>query len=206
MATGLSKPPLTGLTVYLLELAEAGRGKIAGDAAHAKAVGPVRRNGDVEHRIVEAEQLRRRAANSCFGRKLDNAGMLVGQFELPLRQHHAARFDAADLGLGQGEVDAGHVSADGREHAFEPSARVRRAAHDLQALLAGIDLQDLELVGVGMLLGFHHLCHAEVLERSGGVEHLLDLEPDAGQRLGDLVNGGFRVEMLFQPCERELHG
>ena len=39
-----------------LERAEAGGGKVAGDAAHAETVWPVRRDGDLDHRIVEAER------------------------------------------------------------------------------------------------------------------------------------------------------
>ena len=50
-----------------------------------------------------------------------------------------------------------------------------------------------------MLLAFHHLRHAERRERGRGIEHLLDLEPDAGERLGDLVDARLRVEMLLQP-------
>ena len=93
--------------------------------------------------------------------------------------------DAPDLGLGQREVDAGHVSAHRREHALHAGARIGRAAHHLQALAAGIDLADLQLVGVGMLLAFHHFRHAERFQRGLRIEQLLDLEPDAGQRLAD---------------------
>ncbi len=54
----------------LLERADVGRGEIAGDAVDAGAVGPVRRQVDVDHRVVEAVVLaqssrrpaRRRAA------------------------------------------------------------------------------------------------------------------------------------------------
>ena len=48
---------LDRLDRVLLQRAEAGGGEIAGDAAHAEAVGPVRRDGDLDHRIVEAERL-----------------------------------------------------------------------------------------------------------------------------------------------------
>ena len=57
-----------------------------------------------------------------------------------------------------------------------------------------------------MLLAFHHFRHAERRQRALRIEQLLDLEPDAGQRLTDLFHACFRVEMLLQPCERELHG
>ena len=65
--------------------------------------------------------------------------------------------------------------------------------------LAGIDLADLQLVGVGMLLAFHHFRHAERFQRGLRIEQFLDLEPDAGQRLGDRLHARFRVEMLLQP-------
>ena len=35
---------------------------------------------------------------------------------------------------------------------------------------------------------------------------LLDLKPDARQRLGDRVERGVGVEMLLEPGEREFHG
>ena len=125
-----------------LQLAEAGSGKVAGDAAHAEAVWPVWRDGDLDHRVVETESLRRGAADLGVGGKLDDAGMLVGKLKLSLRQKHAVRLNAPDLGLGEREIDARHIASDRREHALEALARVRRAAHDLQALGAGIDLAD----------------------------------------------------------------
>ena len=97
------------------------------------------------------------------------------------------------------------MAADGREHALQPRPRIRRAAYHLQALGAGVDLADLELVGVGMLLAFEHLRHAERGERGGRIEHLLHLEPNAGERVGDLRDRRRRVEMFLEPGEREFH-
>ena len=60
--------------------------------------------------------------------------------------------------------------------------------------------QHLQLVGVRMLLGLHHFGDRERPQaRSPGSNDLFDLEPDAGQRVGDLVDGRVRVEMLLQP-------
>ena len=188
-----------GRDLVRLERTETGSGEIAGDAAHAEAIRPVRRDGDVEHHVVQAERRGSGTADLGFGRKLDDAGMLVGELQLALREQHAARFDAADLRLGQGHVDAGHIGADRCEDALEAGACVGRAAHDLQPLAAGIDLADLELVRVRMLLARQHLRDAEVLERIGGIEHFLDLEPDAGQRVGDLSDARLGVEMLLEP-------
>ena len=139
------------------------------------------------------------AADLCVGGKLDDAGMLVGKLKLSLRQKHAVRLNAPDLGLGEREIDARHIASDRREHAFEARASVRRAANDLQALGAGIDLADLQLVGVRMLLGFEHLRHLERRKRGRRIEHLLDLEPDAGERVGDLGHARACVEMVLEP-------
>ena len=124
---GLAKAPLTGLTV-LLQLAETGGGEIARDAAHAEAVGPVRRDGDLDHRIVKAERGGGGAADLGLRIELDDAAMLVGQLKLALGQQHAVRLDAPDLGLGQREVDAGHVAPTGANTPFMP-ARAFGAPH-----------------------------------------------------------------------------
>jgi hypothetical protein len=46
------------------------------------------------------------------------------------------------------------IGSDGREHALQAGARVRRAADDLHRAAPGVDDADLEAVGVGVLLGF----------------------------------------------------
>ncbi len=113
--------------------------------------------------------------------------------------------DAPDLGLGERKVETGHVGADRCEHALHAGACVRRAANHLQALLAGIDFQHLQLVSIWVPLGLHDLGHPVGFQRGRGVEHLLDLKPNAGKCLGDLLHGRLRVEMLLQPCEGEFH-
>ena len=50
-----------------------------------------------------------------------------------------------------------------------------------------------------------HLRHRERRERGRWVEYLLDLEPDAGESLGDLLHLCRRVEMLLEPAKREFH-
>src|SRR4029077_20432013 len=48
----VGEAPLHRLDRIRLELAEAGGGKVAGDAAHAEAIRPVGGDGDLDHRIV----------------------------------------------------------------------------------------------------------------------------------------------------------
>ena len=57
-----------------------------------------------------------------------------------------------------------------------------------------------------MFRGGDDFGHTEESERGRGIEHLLDLEPDTGERFGDLLDARLRVEMLLQPCIREFHG
>jgi hypothetical protein len=203
---GIGEASLHRLDRVGLELAESGRGEIARDAAHPEAVRAVRRDRHLEHRIVEPERLGRRAAYLGVGRQLDDADVLVRQFELALRQQHAARLHTADLGSGEGEIAAGHMTAHGREHALHAGARIGRAAYHLHAVGSGIHLAHAELVGVGVLLAFQHLRHFERRKRGGGIEHFLHFQPDAGQRVGDLAHARFGGEMILQPAEREFHG
>ena len=88
---GIGEAAFNRLDRVLLQLAEPCGSKIAGDAAHAEAVGPVRRDGDFDHRIVEAERGGGRAADLGLSVELDDAGMLVRQFQLALGQQHAVR-------------------------------------------------------------------------------------------------------------------
>ena len=65
--------------VFLLQLAEAQRRKVARDAAHAQAVRPVRRHRNVEHRIADAHHIHIALADVLAGalRQFDDAAMLV---------------------------------------------------------------------------------------------------------------------------------
>ena len=87
------------------------------------------------------------------------------------------------------------------EHADQPGAGVGRAAHDLQRLaVAGIDGQHLQLVGLRMALGGQHLGDPERRQRLGRIVDAFDLQPDAGQRVGDRRRVGVGVEMVLEPA------
>ena len=104
------------------------------------------------------------------------------------------------------DVLARDEGAGRREHALHAGARVRRAAHDLHRLAgAGVDHADAQPVGVRMLLGRDDIRDRVRRKRLGLVLDRLDLEPDARQRLDDLVEGGGGVEVVLQPGEGEFH-
>ncbi len=94
----------------------------------------------------------------------------------------------------------------GREYADHAGPRVGRAADDLQHALAGIDLADAELVGVGVLLGLDDAGDREGLELRRRILDAFDLEADGGERIGELLDGRVRLEMIAEPGEGEFHG
>ncbi len=149
---------LDRLRCAVLERADIGRGEVARNAVDAGAVRPVRRDGDVEHRIVEAFVFRERLAERRVVRQFDDAVVVVGDFKLRLRHQHAAAFDAADGADLKRDLLAGDVGAGRHEHAGHAAASIRRAAHDLDRIaVAGVDHADAQAVGVRVLLRLDHL-------------------------------------------------
>ena len=190
----------------ILELAHVGGGKIARDAVHAGAVAAVRRQIDLDHRIVEAGPVGVRRADRRVVRQLDDAVVIVGDLQLGFGHQHAAAFDVADLADAERDVLAGNVGARRREHAVHAGARIRRAAHHLDRIAgAGIDHADAEPIGIRMLLGLDHARDDERRKRFRLVLDALDLEPDHGQLVGELAERAVGVEMLLEPGEGEFH-
>ena len=184
----------------LLELADVGRAEIARDAVHAGAIGAVGRQIDLDHRIVEAGIFGVGAADRRIGRQVDDAVMIVGDFELGLRHQHAAAFDAADGADAERDVLAGDVGAGRREHAHHAGARIGRAADDLHRFaVAGIDHAHTQTVRVRMLLRLDHARDDEGRKRAWPCprsSRLRDRSWSACRRWPTAVAG---VEMLFEP-------
>ena len=192
-----------------LQLADPACGEIARDALHAKRVGPVGGDGNLDHRIdlggvVIGQPVDEAFADLARG-EFDDAVMFVRQLEFALRGHHAEAFDAADLADADGGVDSRHVDARLCHDDGDALARVRGAADDLQLALVGRHLADTQAVGIGVGLGMEHPADGKFPEPVSGVRHLFDLEPEIGQRLGDLVDAGGGFEVRFQPGQGEFH-
>ena len=185
--------------------ADAGGGKIAGDAGNAEAVGAVGGDGDLDHRVVEAHQRRKWRAGGGIGLKLDDAAMFVRQAEFALRAQHAVGGDAANGGRGQHHAGAGNGGAGGGEDAAQAGPGIGGAAHHLHDLRAGIDHADAQAVGIGVGLGALDVGDDEGGEFFRRIVDMLDLEADHGQRLDDLGKLRLGVEMLFQPGQGEFH-
>ena len=191
--------------VQLAQRAEAGRRQVTGHATHAQAIGAVRRDGDVDQRVVEPGIFREGETQRRIFGKLNDAIMLVRQAKLAFRDQHAVGVLAADRALFQVDAGAGDMAADRGEHALHAGARVRRATDHLHDFLAGIDLADPQPVGIGMLLSGDDMGDSEGGEGGGAILHAFDLKADHGERADDLLQRGIGVEMLLQPGQGEFH-
>ncbi|MNQ93716.1 hypothetical protein D3C85_1091970 [compost metagenome] len=188
----------------MLQRAGAGGGQVAGDAGDAQPVGAVRRHLEVDDRLG-AEQAGDRGPDRDLGRQLLNAVALVSQLQLRSRAQHAVRDDAAHRLLDQGHAQARHIGADGGVDGGQARTRVRGAADDLLQAVDGLDLADLQTVGVRMPRRREDPGHGEGGQYGDGVVDLLDLQPGHGHGLGDLMDVGLGLEVVLQPGERELH-
>ena len=157
-----------------------------------EAVAAVRRDADIDHRIVEAGPLRVRHADRRILRQVEDAGVVVAETHLALGQQHARAAHAADLADLQRDAGAGDERAGRGEHALHAGARIRRAADHAHRVAAGIDRAHAQPVGVRVL---HRLDHARDAERGEGGAAVLDalqFQADAGQRVGDLRSASRR--------------
>ena len=189
-----------------LDRSEAGGGEIAGDARDAHGVGPVRRQVDVDQRIVEAGPCGVGHADRRIGRQVEDAVVILGEFEFGGGAEHAVRVNSANGAGRERHLLAGNVGADGREHRAHAGPGIGRAAHDLHRRgTAGIDRTDAQAVGIGVLLGRDDRGDDETPQRFGGIAHLLDLEADPGQGFGDRGESGLGVQVILQPGEGEFH-
>ena len=122
---------------------------LARHAHHGKAVGTVRRDLQVEHRVGELREI---GDGHAYGRVLGqdpDARMIAAHPQLALRAAHAAAGNAAQLRLLDLEVARQHRAHGGHRH-LDARRDVRRAAHDLH----GVDLRVLlswEARGAGVV-------------------------------------------------------
>src|SRR5690606_5522012 len=117
---GACEGSLDGADLRLrLQSAQAGGGQITRDATYTRAVGPIRRELDLDDRIVEADDIDVPLAHALaeFRVELNDALVVVGQLQLALGDEHAVRDDAANGPLVQGDAGARDVRANRREHA-----------------------------------------------------------------------------------------
>ena len=196
---------LEGIVAQRFQPAQTAGRKIARHTVDAQGVRAVRRDGDLDYRIVDAQRLRRRRADRRVLRQFDDAFVVVGDHQLALGAHHARRFHTTHLRHLEVQTGTRHMGARRRENAHQTGAGVGRAADHLHLAVLRFHPADLQLVGVRVLLRGDDSRHREVAQLRAGILHLLDLQADGVQRLDDFLQGGVRIEIFLQPPERELH-
>jgi hypothetical protein len=113
--------------------------------------------------VVEIEIVTDRLPNRRIGRQDQQTGGLFGDTEFLGRAQHARGLDAAHLGELDNEIAGQLGTGQGARHA-QADGNIRRTADDGRRRRAGIDLADIETVGIGMLDDFEHLRDDDVVE------------------------------------------
>ena len=188
------------------------RGKIARNAVDTQSVGAVRGDLDLDHRVIRAPIVDIPHAKGGVCGQFDDAVVIVRKQQLAFRTQHPVAVDAADVAGLQVNAGAGNMGAGGGENADKAGFRIGRTADDLHffgpatgAIGIGFHPADAQTVGVGVLHGLDHPADAESAQLCCGVRDPLNLQPKVGQRLGQRIDGGRGVEVIFQPGEGEFH-
>ena len=178
---------------------------LARDPGDRQAVGPVRRDLELEDRVRKPGVLGEGHAHGRIGGQDHQPFVVVAEPQLTRRAVHAARLDAAQLGLLDGHA-VGQRRADERDRHLVAGLEVLRAAHDLQRLLAAdVDLGDPELVGLGVLRLLDDLTDDDVVERSTGTLGGLDGRAGQVEPIDEFRQRDRYFDEFFEPLERNEH-
>ncbi len=164
--------------------AQPGSGQVPGDPADTEAILTVRRNGNLDHGIIEAQHACKRLSQRCVFGKFDNAFVLIREAHLPFRTQHAPALDPADLRRLELHAIAGNGRPHRRVNALHSGVSVWRPAHHIECLAARIDRTNLQTVGVWMRPRFHDVGDCECVQPRRLVHDLFDFQTDRGQGLG----------------------
>ena len=179
-------------------------------AEHRQTIGLVRCQLDRELHVVQLMVVPEVLPDRRIVRQVQQAAMVVRQLQFLCGAQHSLRFDAAqlsDLDLERLAVFARRQhGANQRARDLHPGAHVRRAADDGErGAGTGIDLADVEPVGIRMAGDFQHLGDHHAGKWRGDRHRFLDLESGHRQKMGELVGSQVRVGHRAQPVFRELH-
>ena len=183
------------------------RRQLARHAQDRQAIGPVGRDLDLEHALVQAEVrdevgAERRAVHG------EQAGLvLLAQPQLALGAQHAVRLHPAELGHPDGLAARQH-RARRRECRPHADLRVRRAAHDGKPRPPGAHAYEQQPVAVALAelpldrldLADHHA--PEVGRDRCDARHL---QPRVDEPVGRVLRGQPHVDELAHPVVWNLH-
>ena len=182
-----------------IERAETAGCELARDACYAEAVAAVRGDVDVDDRAFDGEHVGGGLADLGVGGELDDAVMVLADAKFARGAEHALALDAADLGAFQRLAAFRDDGADGGEHALQAEMHVGSAADDFKRALAGVDLAEVEALGVGVAAKADDFGDGEGGKIGAQPFDAVDLEAERGQLLVDLLDRGVGVEVFLQP-------
>jgi len=189
------------------------RAHLARHAHHAQAVGAVRRDLEVEHRVAHLHIVGEGHANGSILRQNHDAVVVAADAELARRTVHAHARDAAQLRLLDGEI-ARQGGADERRDDVVPRVEVLRAAHDLQRLGvavgvhvvgAHVHLRHPHVVGVGVRLLLEHLGGDDLVERGARLLDALDARAREVEPIAERLQVARHVNVFVKPIQTNFH-
>ena len=152
----------------------------------------------VELREVDAQRRIRGQDQDAIG--------VAGQVQLVAGAQHAVADDAHLLGATDLATAGQNGAREGDRH---PLARgdVRRAADDLErrVAIAEVHRRQAQAVGPRMTLHRHEFTDDDVAPFGAPSLEALDLHPEKGQTLGELLRGQVDVDVVAEPREGDPH-
>ena len=182
-------------------------GQVAGHARHRHCIGAVGVDLEVvedvaldAHRVGEGHTRFRDAR-----RQNEDPGVVAAQADLVGRAQHAVGPLAPHLAATDLEA-VGHDRADGGQRNQVAGSHVEGTARDLQRLaVTGIDVDELDLVGVGVRARRQHPSDDDAIESLAQPIELLDGHAEVAEVLADLDGIALDRREVLEPGEKDLH-
>ena len=186
--------------------AEPGR-QVACHSGHRHGVGPVRVDLQVVEDVVDDTEGGLQVSTRRGGGVEDqDALVIVAETELATGAEHAVRPLAAQLATLDLHAVA-HDGAEGGQRHVIADGHVERTAADLQRLaVAGIHVDQLDLVGVGVRSEVEHLGDDDAVEAATEVVDRLDRHPEVAHLQAERDRVALDRGELLEPREQHLHG
>jgi hypothetical protein len=177
---------------------------LAGDAPHGQDVAPVGGGLDLQHAVAQVDRLDHVGPDRGVGRQHQDPGVVVEHAQLAGGGEHAVGEGAADLAAA--DLDpSGQLGPGGGPGHDVAGGEVAGAADDRALLTAGVDPDQDEPVGVGVLGHLEDPGGEDAGQVVADPVDGLDLDAGEGQPLGQRAGGDVDVDVVGQPGERDAH-
>ena len=180
-------------------------GDLARDADHREEVRAVGRDLDVEHGVVEPEDLLHVPTRlDALGQDQD-AVVRRRDAELVGRAQHAVRDHAADLAPAEWLGQERHGGARSGERHDVADGHVPHADHDLLLTRARVDTREAELLAVRVVTDLEHASGDDAVQPLPRALDRLDLGALVREDLGELLGPQLGRAELAEPGQDDLH-